>query len=769
MARDPDRPARRVTFVLAGLAYLTCEVAADPDGRLTPFGVGFGLTLFAAAVVASYLLPPPRNRLPFKVTALLALALVLPVALDPVVREWTDAGLPLELQLVNGLRALGLGLAAAAAWPKCRRLAAVVALFLALFATAMGDQPAIPYLLAALAATGGVWLVLNYRADLAGATATAEAVVERVRARFPVREAVVFGALALLTIGAIVAGPSEVVGHLGELVPTSGGTGSQDPFARYGTNDGPEETRGDNANSVGMVESDQFIESQQDTLLDLVGDMYGKGHKPRKDQERMVAGGQVRVKENHDKLPENKRPSRDFDTSREGPKSARKGDSRAARAVFEVEGRTPLHIAAVAYDRYDVDNRRWLQAPAPKALRLEADPAGDDWMILAARRPGGDWYAADDRHELKVADQKDRLVPTPALTARFRIRKVDRPDYYEWDYDGVLGLAGRRRTPTGVIVHTDCRTVIPERLAAGAFATNGFSPTHLDVPGELRETVGRLAREWAADSPRGWPQVEAVLNRLRAEYTFDQTAAAPEDHPVPVMWFLSESRRGPDYLFATAAALALRSLGYPTRVCLGYYANPAAYDPVSQHTPVRPTDLHTWPEVLLRDGHWLVVEPTPGYGVLPPKKPWREHLADTIEAAAAWAGDHAAELGLGVIALGVLVWRRRRLADGLFTVGWRIAPGRTWRSVVTRAARVLDCRARLAGCPRPRTETLTAWAARLQPDDAALQKFLRLTDWARFADPWTQPDEAGESKTVCRRVLDEWTFGRIAGLARGEG
>lgn len=768
MGRDPARPARWATFALAGLAYLTCEVASQPDGHLTPFGIGFGLALFAAAIAGSYLLPVAGTRIPRKVTAVFVVALLMPIAFDPLVRAWTGDGLPLELQMVNGLRTLGLALAAAAAWPACRRLAGVVALFLALFATAMGDQPAIPYLLAALAATGGVWLVLGYRADLSAAAATeTEAVVERVRVRVPVREALVFGTLALVAGGVVVAGPTRTLGTLGELVPTSGGTGNQDPFARYGTNDGPEETRGENANSVGMVESDQFIESQQDTLLDLVGDMYGKAHKPPQNQERMVAGGWAKIKENHEKLPENKRPSRDFDTSREGPKNARKGASRGARAVFEVDGRTPLHIAAVAYDRYDVAGHRWLQAPAPKTLHLEADPGGGDWMVPLTRRPGGDWYAADDRHELKVADQKDRLVPTPAMTARFRIQKVDKPEYYEWDYDGVLGLAGRRRTPTGVIVRTDCRTVIPERLTEMAFVPGGVRPTYLDVPTELVSEFDRLAREWAGDIPRGWPQVEAVLTRLRAGYTLDRTAAAPEDHPVPVLWFLTESRSGPDYLFATAAALVLRSLGYHTRVCLGYYADPAAYDPVSQHTPVRPADLHTWPEVLLRDGHWLVVEPTPGFGVLPPKKPWREHVADALEAVAAWAGRNAVGLSLGAIGVVIAVWRRKRIADGLVTLAWRLAPGRSWRPIVLRASRVLERRARLAGRPRPRTATLTAWANGLRPDDATLQRFLRLTEWARYAGPRLQPEAVDESRAVCQRVLAEWTLRRLGGLPRG--
>ncbi len=766
MAPDADRPVRRATLALLTLAYATCEVAAHPDGRPTPTAIAIGLVLVISALVGSYLLPAPqpnRSKPSRAVTFALVAALVLPIALHSLIREWTDEGQPLELQMVNGLRTLGLALAAAAAWPSCRRLAGVVALFLALFAAAMGDQPAIPYLLGALAVVGGIWLILGHKADLAGtAFAFAETTMERVRARFPWRESIVFGSLAVLAGVVVLAGPKEVLGTLGEFVPTSGGTGEQDPFARYGTNDGPEETRGPNANSVGMVESDEFIESQKDSLLDLVSDMYGPPHKPSKNQERMVAGGLAKVKENHGKLTENKRPNRDFDTARQGPKNARPGESRGARAIFEVSGRTPLHIAVVAYDRYDFDKRRWLQAPKPGSRFLDVDPAGNDWMLLMNRRPGGDWYATDDRHELKIADQKDRLVPTPANVFRFRIRKVDKAEYYEWDFDGVLGLAGRTRTPAGVIVHTDCRTIDETRLTESTFASTGFAAEYLEVPHELKPTLARLAEEWAGGMPRGPQQVNAILERLRTEFTLDREFVAPEHHPSPLLWFLDESRRGPDYLFASAAALLLRSLNYPARVCLGYYAAPEAYDPVSGHTPVRTGDLHAWPELLLRDGHWLVVEPTPGYAVLPPRRSWSECALASLSSAANWASRHAALVSLVVVAFTLLIVKRKRVADAAQTLAWKVAPGRTWERVALRTARVLERRGRWAGRSRPHSETLAGWAFTLEANrEETLRAFVRLVEWAAYASSQPLPVGLEDGRALCRRVMNEWTLRRF--------
>jgi hypothetical protein len=224
-----------------------------------------------------------------------------------------------------------------------------------------------------------------------------------------------------------------------------------------------------------------------------------------------------------------------------------------------------------------------------------------------------------------------------------------------------------------------------------------------------------------------------------------------------VLWFLHESRRGPDYLFATAAALLLRSLGYPARVCLGYYAAPDAYDPETDHTPVGRADLHVWPEVRLADGHWLVVEPTPGYEVLPPLRPWRDRVADAAAAVAAWAGRNAVALAAGAVTLAMLAWRRRRVFDLVQTAAWRLAPGRTWRDVVLGAVRVLERRGRLAGRPRAADQTLADWAATLRPE-GGLAELVRLAEWAAYAPGFPPPAPDADVHTVCRQALAGWTL-----------
>ncbi len=766
MAPNSDRAVRIATLVLMAVAYATCEVAAYPDGRPRPFGVVFGLVLFGLAILAAFTLRPSTAdaRPSRRISLLLGVSLILPMLGEPLVRSLADEGFPLEMQLVNGLRIVGLSLAGLSAWPKLRRLAGVVALFLALFASAMGDQPAIPYLLVAFALIGGLWLVLEYESTGHSGTAIADGELrERVTLHMPYREAIVFGVLALAAAGIALAGPKRVMFSLGELMPTSGGSGNTDPFARYGVGDGPEEVAGDNAQTAGMVETDTMIEDNKNSLIDAVNDMYGKPHKPPKDQERMIAAGVAKVIEFHGKLPDNRRPSRDFDTGRKGPKSGKKPESQSARGVFEVEGRTPLHVRLVAYEAYESAENRWREARKPSSRLLEAE--GGDWMAIGNLR-SADWYAQDDRHRLKVANLKDNLVPTPSHLTRFRINKVDKPDYYEWDYEGVLAIAGRKRTPPGVVVTTDCRTLDPRKLDELAFpgvgSDGGASPVLGEVPNTARAELERIATEWAGHLPKGWPQIDAILTRLQTEYTVD-TSAAPPDHPVPVLWFLTESRRGPDYQFATAATLLLRSLGYPARVCLGYYAAPESYDSESDHTPVKTSDLHMWSEVRLKDGHWLVIEPTPGYGVLAPLQTWRGWASDKLAALMVFARRNAIVFAIAFGVLTVLVWQWRRVWDTILTLGWRLNPGRTWRHVVLRATFVLDRRSSLAGCGRQPSQSLRDWADSLPPD-TDLISLITLAEQAAYAPSLPPPSTEFEMRSLCRRALKAWSYRKFASV-----
>ncbi|MGL4554635.1 MAG: hypothetical protein ACRC33_26010, partial [Gemmataceae bacterium] len=461
MAPEPSPLVRRVTFLLLALSAAAVEVAAF-DTRPVAASLGVAAAWVAATARVGWFAgtpADPRRRPPPWAAAVLAALGAAPFAVEPLRREWAGDGSALELQMVFGLRNVGLGLAACGGWLACQRLACVVSLFLMLFAAAMTSHPGVRVLLGLYTAAGSVWLMLAYWGGLKAVLVSPERAVavelQPGRERLPWGGIVLLVAAVAAALSLTVVGPKRVALALGEWVPTSGGSGDTDPFARYGVGDGPEETAGDNARAAGMVETDKMIEDSKDALIDVANDMYGPPHKPREDQERMVAAGKADVIENHGKLNDNRRPSRDFDTGRKGPKNARTPWSQKARGLFEVEGRTPLHVRQAAYDAYDARSGRWVEARKPTTRRLEPD--GGDWMRVGYFLDRPAWYQADERHRLKAAELKDNLVPTPAMVTRLRINKVDKPEYYDWAGEGVLVLAGRRRTPPGVVVTADSR------------------------------------------------------------------------------------------------------------------------------------------------------------------------------------------------------------------------------------------------------------------------------------------------------------------------
>jgi hypothetical protein len=75
----------------------------------------------------------------------------------------------------------------------------------------------------------------------------------------------------------------------------------------------------------------------------------------------------------------------------------------------------------------------------------------------------------------------------------------------------------------------------------------------------------------------------------------------------PLAHFLSV-RRGHCQLFATAAAVLLRSAGLPARYVVGYYANPP---PEGHQLILREWDAHAWAEVAMPGRGWMRVDATP--------------------------------------------------------------------------------------------------------------------------------------------------------------
>lgn len=137
---------------------------------------------------------------------------------------------------------------------------------------------------------------------------------------------------------------------------------------------------------------------------------------------------------------------------------------------------------------------------------------------------------------------------------------------------------------------------------------SSFAYSHyLDVPEELRGTLEEVCRQYGqfADDPVGAAlDVSDLLDGLCA---YDTEAPAAPEGVDPVLYFLTESRRGYCMHFASAAALTLRSLGIPARYVSGYVADCVPNRQVS----VPDRAAHAWVEVWLDGFGWYPVEVTP--------------------------------------------------------------------------------------------------------------------------------------------------------------
>jgi hypothetical protein len=764
MAPELSRLVRQFTFALLVLAAAATEIAAV-DTRSVWTSVGIAVVWVGLAAALGWLvpLPPDGRRPPPRFAFLLLLALtVAPFIVEPLRRRWTGTGYPLELQMVFALRNLGLGLAACAAWVLCLRLACVVSLFLMLFAVTMTDHPAVMILLGIYSATGSVWLMLVYwtglrRFFVASDTAvTLE--VQPGREQLPWLAVFVVVGLVGCVLGLIAVGPQRAACALGEWLPTSGGTGGYDPFARGGINDGDDEVRGNNPRSTGMVETDQFLDTPLPSLYDISNDLYGEPFKVMDRERAIPLDGQTKARESNKPPPDNQRPNREFPTARRGPKHPRDPTNRAARALFEVEGRTPLHVRVTAFDAFD--GVSWQEAPlSVNACLLDKDR--DSFWMKVQQHQLAPVFAENEDHRFKITSSLGSLVPAPPHLIRFRVGRVNRANFFAWGPERILRMA-ERKTPSGIIVETESRTVDPRKLGDLQFPSDRLR--YSAVPANLHHDVSALAHQWADGQPRGWPQITAIIQHLRTEYVHDSAAHTPEGCEDPLADFLLRARRGADYQFATAAVVLLQVLGYPTRLVRGFYVAPEHYDAVTRHTPVVADDLHFWAEITLPSGDWLVVEPTPSYEVLRPAMPWSERVLAALLAVASWFQEHGVGVSVCLVSFAVVGWKRLVLLDVVAVGLLRLFPGQSWQCRVRRVLWLLERRGRWAGRPRPASQTPSTWLRALLPagtDSHSDLKLLTLmAEWSAYAadprPPWPVPTV----QHVCRRVLDEWTLNR---------
>lgn len=747
MSAEPrdEGPIHGLTIALAGVAAVGVELSFPLPSPPTATGLSAAAALILAAGLTHLLLKRAAG-------GLVALVALIVLCAADLVRVNLQYSLPLELTMFGVFRDIGLVLAALSNRPVFLRCVGGLSTALVLGAACLVENRAGILLISAFGAIGSLWLCFLYwggvRRDLLPGTAR----------RLPVASAALFWVLLAGALAFTVIGPRKTLAALGELVPTSGGTSGYDRNARGGVNDGDAVTAGQNQpQSVGLVCSDIFLDSDERSLYDAANDLYGPPRKNKYQQKAVaISGADIRHAE---RIEQNRQVSRPFALERQQSAKAAPPRPHASDAQLFVTGPTPLHLRLVAYS--GITRETLEEAPLPATrLALRAGPGG--WLMLPDSV--ADFFAENVRHEIKLSRLEASQLLAPAHLTAFRMDRVDRVDLFRWSQDGIVAMADGK-VPAGTVVEVESHTVDPERLRELGPAKRYAStlPVFRDTAA-VSEPARELVKRWTEDVPQGWARVETVVAQLRANYVHDRHTTVPAGCNDPMGHFLLESRRGPDFLFASSAAALVRMLGYPTRVAWGFYARSDRYDPATGHTPVLEEDLHFWTEVWLPGDEWVIVEPTPGYGPPAPVRPWWRRCVAALTAAGDWSREHSGLLGLVAIGAGLLWWRRRDTADRLATLFWRFREGVPPRRRVLATIDLLERRTSRAGLPRPPGRTVRGWYGALtaaMPEDSnkSLSRFVELVEWATYAPESFWPRltcDASDVRRSCRVAVQRW-------------
>jgi len=668
-------------------------------------------------------------------------------------RRWLLAeSRPFELLIMFNLKNLMLGLGAAAGTPRYQRLSFVSGLFLLLYSAAVTTEPLVQVLAALFGATGLVWLAASHWQSLQDRVLLQSTGRSRQRGLM----------LAALVVLAPLAGWSAVgndaASALEGMLPSSGGTGGSDDAARNGVGDGEALVAGaQNIRSFAPIEDAPFIADEHPALYDVLSDTY-EPPCPVQHQDRAVSITAELAAAVQERMSRSEMANREFTLLRQGDGGpARHVRDVSTDALMYVSGRTPLHLRMELYDVFD--GFTWYPEPASESLPpLSLEQRGDESWLCARSHVGSlDCLLGPEHHAIKVARLKTNCIPAPLYLTGVHIDLVHRLDLFQWRQDGIVQM-DRKSLPDSVPIHLASAVLDQDLLLKEIDSFVGGRPQHYGLPdGASMDDVQRLAQAWAGDVPRGWPQVQAIVERLRTSYIHDHDAIVSDDRRDPVTEFLLRSRRGPDYQFATAAALLLRALGYPTRLVSGFYARPEKYDAKTRHTPVHKDDAHVWVEVHLTAGTWATVEPTPGYDVLQPPPGFIERVAAACVSAARWMLARWPQLLLGATCLLVIYRVRFVCWDGAHTLAWQLSKRYSTRSHVLATWRLLDRRLNWAGLRRPPSCAPAEWCRRLQhagsPTADLLLSAAEWANWALFAPP--TPDQVIAESTTVRTNCEE--------------
>ncbi len=766
-----------MTVLLAIVAMATFLIT-DADGGRSSFWLWIqflseaSLTLIGAAVVRMRL--KSRDLTPL-IAPILLLVVVLSLIWEPFQRWALLYGRPFEMMVMHSQKNLMLTLAVFGFRPSCQRLSVFIGVALCVFCASVGRNVQIAWLIAVFAFTVISWLTATYWNGLQ------RRLLQTERTALPWRWLLIGPAIPLSALLIASAGGHDVIRSVRGYLPGSGGEGDYDEFSRGGVNDGDALVAGMNdIRSFGSIDDAPFADDDKPSLYDVINDQFDEPVRKIKDQQRAIALPPGLMAETKARMAKSQQASREFSTDRKPSRSKNQRlKNLESAALFYVNGRVPAHLRMEVYDVFDgID---WFPYPSlENGPRMAIVPTyGKPWLRIPCGSRSLGVHAHTDHHIIRPVNLKTNVIPAPLDTRGIHIDKVDDSSLFDWHCDSIVRM-NRNILPELTPIHLqsdviDSGLLLHHQNLRFSMRSKGAENT-LPV-GEEMDRIAALAAEWTRDIPDGYQRVQAICDRLRTEYSVGESSAvndlaesAPantssataamqasgpdETEETPLSRFLFRTKRGEQYLFATAAAVMIRSLGYSSRLVSGFYVRPEKYDGRKRHTPVHASDAHFWCEVFIGLGTWVSVEATPGYKTPGPPPKLAERMSMALMSAAKFLGRHWIWTTTLSIAAGFAFFRRVVLIDAVETAICRWWPSADPAARLRRVTTLIEHRLRRARLRRPAGMTLHRWIHRhLNTQDTVLPQYLSLTEIAMFGQPESLQSHAVYVDDVCRQVI----------------
>lgn len=211
------------------------------------------------------------------------------------------------------------------------------------------------------------------------------------------------------------------------------------------------------------------------------------------------------------------------------------------------------------------------------------------------------------RQRYTIADVDDPWLPVAGDATRIDIRGVG--------YDDVTGDLLATGNVKGLTYHVVSQVSTPTDadLQSAGVDQSGDAARYLELPPGLPPSISQIAGRATVGATSAADSLHRLEQYLVTNFSYDAQAPSGQSYG-RLDRFLSTDRRGTAEQFATAFTVLARSLGFPTRVVVGYKV---VEDQDGNTVPLRyvtSAGYHAWAEVKFAGLGWVAYDPTPKPG-----------------------------------------------------------------------------------------------------------------------------------------------------------